>query len=116
MRLRRTTRQADARAVRNAVSVEACRIPTGWPVSENRVMAPTGLILGFPPASSCFDWGGERVITISSDQQGHIDLRPGARARARQGARTPLTPTPAGLLEGMNRVVAPVLDELTDCR
>lgn len=28
----------------------------------------------------------------------------------------PLTPTPAGLLEGMNSVVAPVLDEFTVCR
>lgn len=82
-RLRRTTRQADARAVRKAVSCEACRMPTGWPVSEKRVMAPTGLILGFPPASSCFDWGGERVMTISSDQQGDIGLRPGARARVK---------------------------------
>lgn len=42
-------------------------------------MAPTGLILGLPPASSCLDWGGERVMTISSDQQGRTGLRPRAR-------------------------------------
>lgn len=31
------------------------------------------------------------------------------------GGCTPLTPAPAGLLEGMNRVVAPVLEEWTLC-
>lgn len=55
---------AEARAVRKAVNVEAWRMPTGWPVSEKTVMAPVGLILGFPVASSFSDRGGESVMTI----------------------------------------------------
>lgn len=64
-RFRLTTKQTEARAVRKAVNVLACRIPTGCPVAEKSVMAPVGLILGLLAAASCSaDWGGVRVITI----------------------------------------------------
>lgn len=112
---RRTIRVAEARAVRKAVSVEACRMPMGWPVSEKTVMAPVGLILGLPVASSFSERGRESVMTIlavvSSCCMTSIECTVYSL-----GAYVPFTPTPAGLLEGMNSVVAPVAAELTDCR
>lgn len=61
--LRRTRRQAEARAVRKAVRVEACRMPTGEPSVAKRVIAPVGRTRG---RGSEGDWAEEeeRVITV----------------------------------------------------
>ena len=56
-------RQAEAKAVRKAVRVEAWRMPTGEPSFVKRVIAPVGEILG---RGSDGDWAEEeeRVITV----------------------------------------------------
>ena len=63
---RRQSRQAEARAVRKAVSVLACRRPSGLPVLENSVMAPVGA-MGLAASSSApsrlSSLGGLSVMT-----------------------------------------------------
>lgn len=61
--LRLIRRQAEARAVRKAVRVEAWSMPTGAPEGEKRVIAPVGAMRG---RVSEGDWeeGPERVITV----------------------------------------------------
>ena len=92
----RARRQDDARAVRNAVMVLACRMPAGCPSWENMVNTP-GSVRDF-----VFRSMPVRTAPVSFDQ-----LKPPLLCSL------PFTPCPSGQANGVNTVVDPTSGNLT---
>lgn len=99
--------------MRKAVRVRACRIPMGAPVGEKRVTAPVGLIWGLLLLLVVLLRFG-MMVGLGLVGEGTAG---GGGASVCGGVRVmTLMPRPAGLLEGIKSVFAPVRDELTTVR